>query len=439
MKTLFVFLLAVAIGIPMATAFNCNELIAGDIEICKSIQQSKLTLLEKDLLIADIFRPSNTFPYHDFIYSWNLDLDITSSPDEIKTNSGSIRNAWVKIIAPMPSILEEDILYIPERGKLLSEHNYEVSLPTKKQKYDCKTTYSLRSKKETLRIFANGEYIGQDKLTSFVVNAEDVILTAELEIRVEYRIKHYKWFNDGCRYYNSKYITDKIKITDTINAKLQNPNPESSFKITDKYNGVTSGYLEVDDVSALELIFNNSLYQKTNYIYRLNYTLPYYILTLKAEKIENTKIQNIHVDEYQNRFEFVVKDSSNCKIKLFSHFETITKDCDLSYDEVDFKIRTDNLNYHENETITVEIFPKNLELNLSYGNQSFLAKDFVEFKAVKNQNKIIAQLNDKQAKRFINVIDEKNETFLKQLSSLSFFGYIIFSFLKHYYAAFNLI
>ena len=120
-------LLAVALALPLATAFDCNELTEGDFEICSSIQQSELTAIEKDLLIADIFKPSNTFPNHDFIYSWNLDLDITDSPDGIKTSRGSIRNAWIKIIASMPSILEEGILYIPERGKLLSEYNYEIS------------------------------------------------------------------------------------------------------------------------------------------------------------------------------------------------------------------------------------------------------------------------------------------------------------------------
>ena len=438
MKKIFLFL-AVALVLPLATAFNCNELTAGDLEICNSIRQSELNWLEKNLLIADIFKPANTFPNHDFIYSWNLDLDITDSPNGIKANKGSIRNAWIKIIAPMPSVLENGILYISERGKLLSEYNYEVKLPTLRQKHDCKTKYSLRDQDEILKIFVNGNYAGNNKLTSFVANSDSIILKAEAEIKVKYRIKHYRRRKGWCRYSHREYITDIIKITDAINVKLQKTNPDSLFKITNEYNGVTSGFLETNNISALELSFQNSLYQRTNYVYKLNYTLPNYILTLEAKKAEKTKLNNIHVDESQNKFEFVVKDASNCKIKLFSHFGSILKSCDLSYNKIDFKIRTDKLNYYENEIIAVEIFPKNLELNLSYANQNIITKDFAEFKVIKNHNKIIAQLNNRQVKRFINVIDEENETFLKQLVSISFFGYIIFSFLKKYYASFTLI
>jgi hypothetical protein len=438
MKKMLLFL-AVALALPLATAFNCQELTGGDFEICNSIQQSGLTSLEKDLLISDIFKPSNSFPSHEFIYSWNLDLDITHPSNGAKTNQGTIRNAWIEIIAPMPSILEEGILYIPERGKLLSEYNYGIQLPSGRQRYDCKTKYYLRDQDETLKIFVNGHYAGQDKLTSFVTNREDVVLRAELEIEIKYRIKHYRRRDGRCRNHHSDYVTDTIKISDTINAKRQRSSPESSFKITDEHNGVTEGYLEANNFSSLELRFANSLYQKTNYIYKLNYTLPYYVLTLQAEKIENTKVQNIHVDESQNRFEFVVKDTSNCKIKLFSHFGSISKGCDLRYSKVDFEIETDQLNYYENETILIEIFPKGVELNLTYANQNILAKDFAEFKAVKNQNRVEAQLNTRKVKVFINVIEEENEIFLKELSSISFLGYIVYSFLKKYYLSLSLL
>ena len=438
MKKILLFL-AVALVLPLATAFNCNQLTAGDFEICNSIQQSDMTALEKDLLIADVFKSVSYFPSHDFIYSWNLDLDITKPSNGIKTNKGSIRNAWIEIIAPMPSVLEEGILYIPERGKLLSEYNYEVRLPRGAQRYDCETKYSLSSKGETLKIFVNGNYAGQDKLTSFVANSEDVVLTAELEIKVRYKVEHYRWRESRCRYDYRDYVTHTVKISDTVNAKLHNSSTESSFKIINQYSDNIEGYLKTNNVSALELSFTNSLYQRTNYIYKLNYTLPHYILTLQAERIENTKVQNIHVDESANKFEFVVKDASNCKIKLFNHFGSISRGCDLSYSKVDFEIEADQLYYYENETILLEIFPKGIELNLTYAGKNILAEDFAEFKAVKDENRIEAQLNTRKVKKFISVTDEKNEVFLKELSSISFFGYIIYSFLKKYYLSFSLL
>ena len=440
MQKIFLFL-AVALVLPLATAFDCQELNDGDIEICNEILRSSLSSSEKDLLIADVFKPTNTFPNHDFIYSWNSDLEITSPSNGIKENRGSIRNAWIEIIAPMPSVLENGTLYVPERGKLLSEYDYGVSIPSGRQRRDCKTKYYPKGQEETLRVFVNGRYVGEDKFTDFVVNSddEDVTIIAELEIKVKYNIKHYRREDGRCRTSHYERITDTIKIRDTVNAKLLKSNPESFFKITNEYNDVTAGYLQANNFSALELSFANSLYQKTNYVYKLNYTLPYYVLTLEAEKVQNVKIRNINVNEPGDRYEFAVRDTTNCKIKLFSHFGSFQKGCDMSYSGNDFEIKTDKLNYHENETIFVEIFPKGVELNLTYANQSILARDSAEFRVVKNENKIIAQLNSKQAKKFINVTDEGNEIFLKQLSSISFFGYIVFSFLKKYYASFCLV
>ncbi|MCK4997117.1 hypothetical protein KAS08_02330 [Candidatus Pacearchaeota archaeon] len=435
-------LLAVALALPLATAFNCNDLIAGEIEICNSIKDSSLSIIEKNLLIADIFNPTNVFPDHDFVYSWNLDLNIEESPNGITTNRGVIKDAWIKIIAPMPSVLEEGILYIPERGKILSEYNYDIELPTHRQRYDCRTRYSLRDQDETLRIFINGNYIGNNKLMSFVIsgsNNDNIILKSQVEIKVKYRIKHYRRRNGWCRYSYSEYVTDRITISDTLNTKLLKANPESLFEITNEYNGMTAGYLEANNISALELSFIDAEYRRTNYIYKLNYTLPYYVLTLEAIREENTELNNIHVDENQDRFEFVIKDIANCRIKLFSHFGNILRNCDLSYNEIDFEIKTDKLNYYIDETISVTILPENLELNITYAGESIIAKNFAEFKAVENQNKITAQLNTRKTKRFINVFDEDDKELLIEFSSIGFFGYIIFSFLSKYYFSLRLL
>ena len=97
---------------------------------------------------------------------------------------------------------------------------------------------------------------------------------------------------------------------------------------------MTAGYLEANNISALELSFIDAEYRRTNYIYKLNYTLPYYVLTLEAIREENTELNNIHVDENQDRFEFLVKDTADCRIKLFSHFGNVLRNCDLSYNEI---------------------------------------------------------------------------------------------------------
>ena len=446
-----IILLAVAmlfLFLPFVAAFDCNSLNGGDFDICKSIQQNpELTSQEKDLLIADIFNPNKTFPNHDFVYMWNTALDIRNSPDNKYTSQGVIKNAWVKIITPMPSVLENDILYVPERGKLMSKYDYDVILPSGTVSGDCRTKYYLINQDEDLDIFLNRKLIGHNKLNSFYANTDDLDFKAGLNIKVEYKIKHYRnkrycseYDENGrcirhytrCEYRSTEYETDTLKLTDNFNAKLYKQNPTSDFKITNKYYGTTEGEFQANNYSSFVLSFQDSSFERTNYVYSLAYSLPYYVLTIKADKIENSKINNIRILDSGDKFEFAVKNTNNCKISLYNHFRGFSRNCDLTYNEIDLKIKTDKLNYNENETIQVELFPKDVLIELSYANQSVKAKDRTEFKAVLNKNKIIAKLNDSETLRIINVTDSKNKKLAIDLSSLSLFGYVIYSFLRKY-------
>ena len=108
-------LLAVALAFPLATAFNCNDLISGEIEICNSIKDSSLSIIEKNLLIADIFNPTNVFPDHDFIFQKNADLEINQAPEGIESHNGIfIKNTWMDIFSVMPSVLYNNTLYVPD-------------------------------------------------------------------------------------------------------------------------------------------------------------------------------------------------------------------------------------------------------------------------------------------------------------------------------------
>lgn len=452
MKKQIFILLALALLLPSAIAFNCNSLSGGDLYVCNSIQNTNLTQTDKDLLISDIFNKNKTSPDFDFIYSWNTNLDIKNSPDNKYQSNGAIRNAWVKIISLMPSVLENNTLYIPEQGKILTRYNYDVVLPSGTASGDCKTYYSLEDKKENLDIYANGKLIGHDQLTSFIIkdNPENLDFIARLNIEVKYKIDHYQRkrycseYKEGkcvryrtvCEYGVTNYQTDTLTLTDSLNAKLYKSQLNSSFKITNKYNDITRGILEANNFTKLILSFNNSFYRDSEYIYSLNYTSQYYILTLKAEKTENIYFNNIHVDKNNNIFTFTVKDSSNCQIKLSDHFNSVSKNCDLSFNQIDFSIKTDKTNYHENDTIKVYIFPENITVNLTYANESKLAKNYTEFNAVLYENKINAKLNEQEVNWLVNVNKQENIIILYNLSILSLLGYIFYKAAKAYYLNF---
>jgi len=449
MKKQILVCLALALLFPSAIALNCNSLSGGDLYICNSIQSTNLSQAEKDLLIADIFNKNKTIPDFDFIYSWNTNLNIKNSPDNKYQSNGSIKNAWVKIISLMPSVLEDNILYIPEQVKILTRYNYDVVLPSGTASGDCKTSYSLEDKKESLDLYVNSQLIGYDQLTAFIIkdNPENLNFIARLKIEVKYKVDHYQnkkycsGYKDGkcikyktvCEYRSTNYQTDTLSLTDNLNAKLYRNQLNSSFKITDKYNGITRGILEANNFTKLILSFNNSFYRDNRYIYSLNYTSQYYILTLKAEKAENIDFKNINVNKENNVFTFTVKDTSNCKIELFDHFNSITKNCDLSYNETNFSIKTDKTNYYKTDTIKVYITPSDVLVNVTYGNQSKLAKNYTEFKAVLYENKINAKLNGEEVNWFVNVNKKENAALLRNLVILFLLIYIFYKAAKVYY------
>jgi hypothetical protein len=432
MKNKIVVLIALAMLLPSAIAFNCNSLSGGDLQVCNSIQNTNLSQTDKDLLISDIFNKNKTTPNFDFVYQWNTNLNIQNSPDGKTYSSGTIYGAWVKIISLMPSIIENNTLYSSNAGKLLTAYNYNYQLPSGTASGDCKTYYYLSSKTEQLNVYINNNLIGHDKITAFNnLNQANLNFKSELVINLRYQTDHYRdkrycsrydshrrctRYSYRCEFYNTEYKTDSLTINDQLNAKLYQNNPVSLFKITDKYFGITKVFLEVKNYTNLILSFNNSEYKYSKYIYSLNYSLPYYVLTIKAEPAEIISFNNIHVDRQNNSFYFTVADSSNCKIQLNDFFNSKLFPCDLSFNEINFSIETDKTNYFDNDTIKVYIYPDNLLVNITYANKTIIAKNYTEFKSILYENKIYA--NGKLVLRTRALFNKSVEDFIRTNKSI---------------------
>jgi hypothetical protein len=447
MKALFALITALALLLPSAIAFNCNSLSGGDLAICNSIQNTNLSQTDKDLLISDIFNSNKTSPNFDFVYQWNTNLNISNSPDGKIYSSGTIKNAWIKIISLMPSIIENNTLYSSTSGKLLTAYVNNYQLPSGTVSGDCNTYYYLSSKTEQLNVYINNNLIGHDKLTSFNNLNQDANFKSELVISIKYKIDHYK-NRKYCSKYDSKgrcvkyaykcelssteYKTDKLTINDQLSAKFYRNNPASAFKITDKYSGITKGILEASNYTSLILSFSNSSYKNSKYIYSLNYTLPYYVLTIKAEPTEITSFNNININRKNNSIYFTVADASNCKIQLNDFFSSKIIPCNLSFNEIDFSIKTDRINYFDNDSIKVYISPDNLQVNLTYANKTLTYKNYTELKAVLYENKISAKVGDKEQNALVNINKRGDFDTLYQLCALFFVGYICYKATKGY-------
>jgi hypothetical protein len=330
----------------------------------------------------------------------------------------------------------------------LTAHNYNYSLPSGTASGDCKTDYSLSSKKEQLNVYINNLLLGHDKLIAFNnLNQENINFKSELTIDLKYQIDHYKtkrycsrYGSNGrciayitkCEFSSTEYKTDSLTISDQLNAKLYQNNPASSFKITDKYRGITKGILQADNYTNLVLSFNNSEYEYGKYIYSLNYSLPHYVLTIKAEPTEITSLKNIYLDKQNNTFYFTVADSSNCEIELNDFFGSKLFICNSSFNDVNFSIKTDKTNYFSNDTIKVYIYPENLLVNLTYANKTIIARNYSEFKSVLYENKVSARVGDQEQVVLVNVNRKEDFDILFQLCGLLFAGYVCYKIAKSY-------
>lgn len=453
---LIVFIFLFFVSIQTIAALSCSGLEGGDKRVCESIDDSNLSSGEKDLLKLDIFNKNKIIPNHDFVYNWNTNLKVKNNPNGIYRNEGSIRNAWVNLLAVMPSVLEDSKLYVPKKGKILSKFDYNIILPSGKEGNDCKTKYYSRGSKHDLDIFVNNKKVGDSKLQSYSINGmneDPIVFQSRLIIESDYKVKHYKKkkvcidykvnycakYKRKCKYDSTEYRKDQVILYDYLNAKLYNKNPESDFKITQKYSGINNGILGTTNQTRLQLSFDSSLYETSDYIYNYEYELPDYILTLNADKKNQKKSQNMHVVQKNNKIEFTVRNASKCVINFFTHFESFTKNCDLTFNKIDLEIKTNKLNYYEDEVIELEVYPKDIYLDLTYNNRTISVMNKTQLPSILHQNRITLSKDDQIITKAINIKSRDNEQLVKDAIPLSFLGFILYSFLKKYYIKFSIL
>ena len=103
-----------------------------------------------------------------------------------------------------------------------------------------------------------------------------------------------------------------------------------------------------------------------------------------------------------------------------------------NFNEIDFSIKTDKINYFDNDTIKVYISPANLQVNIIYANKTIITKNYTELKAVLYENKISAKIGDKEQYALVNVNKREDFNTLYQLCALFFVGYICYKVTKGY-------
>ena len=135
-------------------------------------------------------------PDHETVYNWNTKLSFISPPHGMTvTNSKWITNSWLALVAVMPSLLDNETLYVPSVVKTLSAYNYEVKPPENykspfyplTKQSSCRIDYTPHSESSRLEINGKEGNLVQLNITS------DSTITSKLTVTAEYKASHYKW------------------------------------------------------------------------------------------------------------------------------------------------------------------------------------------------------------------------------------------------------
>jgi hypothetical protein len=319
-----------------AFAFDCS--IFNDQADCNELNKVN------ESLIADLIYQDISYPNHEFIYNYNSKIDVTTPPydAEIESN-GYVKNAWFTILTVMPSILYEDNLIVDGAFQLRSEYDYDYFVPStytnnkKNEGSICKIKYYLHSKSDNLKLYANGNYVGNQKIVSLSVN-KPTELKGIYSVSVTIRKKIYEWDYDedegwDCDYEYTDYDTNSVTIEDSIDVISYTAPSIPKMVFLYQYNDNLQGKF-TNSNNNLEISFANSYYRESFYGFSATFSKePYYFLTIKANNISSKKIKNLYVDNNT----ILVKDAKDCMVSYSNFFNSGEIECEYDLEEMELK------------------------------------------------------------------------------------------------------
>ncbi|MBI2657618.1 hypothetical protein HYX08_02895 [Candidatus Woesearchaeota archaeon] len=435
----------------MAHAITCSNVAPDKLSTCNDIMSSNIDDASKQQLISDLLYSNNRIPGHEFVRSWNMEISFNSAPQGVgAVNNGYIKDAWLKIISVMPSIILNGKLIGPGIGTILSKFNYQVEVPSGTEGGDCKTDFSLSGNMATLSTYLNGNNIGTGEAVNFETN-ENMDFEAVLSISTNIRVDHHKlskycckkgrrsclkWC-DECKFSNTENRANQVSLKDKKFLFLYKPALTAQVYPIDNYQATSVGILNVTRYDAFELTFKDSYYKKYRYYYDLNTSIaPYNVLTIRANNFTSTELNNINIQSQNATYKFFVSNSQGCTLKYYDHFRNWTKICKLDINKTQVTIKPDKFQYKEDDVINVSLYPANTLMKVKYGSITVNAKNSVQFDANPSFNKIIAIYGGKEFDQIINVTKKDTWEFAMNLGVFSSILYVLYALIKKYWGVF---
>jgi len=443
-------LLLVAVQAPFIDSIECSQVSQPNYDTCVQIKNMNLTDLEKELIISNLDYSNKFFPDHQYVYDRNTNLAIINPPIGINKQQGIfVRDFWMSIFTAMPSVLYNNSLYVPNQTKLFTGYNYNFVSPvnyvspgySNTNNGDCKRIYTLTKNLSENKVFVNNVYQGSGKLVNIKIT-NDSEIKAIFTINVSYSIDHYYWqrycskYKNGyckqysyrCQYNYNEVQKDNLQAIDILKVKYYNNSLFANINTISSYSGNTNFNLNFSN--SVKTSFQDSSYTFDEFVYSVNYSkAPYYILTLRADDYRQEQISNLFKQENS----LIVKNTNNCTIEAFDFFNYLNNSCYAEQKPLDFRIETDKLKYFLNETIKVYVYPQNLSVNISYGNQSKIIVGNTSFSSQALENKIVAFNGTSKAERIIYVQEEDRFGIIYTFSVFGFLNYVLYRILRKYF------
>ena len=432
------------IFLPLASAFDCSQI--KDKQFCNEVTASSLSQSDKNALLAAALYDNPDLSDHAFVEQWNANIMFGLAPEGVSTyNKGAIRDAWVKIVTVMPSVIDRKLL-TPGYGKIQTASNYRIDMPSGTMPGDCATYYNLDVNEKQLTVTVNGNYIGDLDLLPYKVNA-DMDFRALLNIRSVISRRHYQneryccqYYKRGCSRYCDKctyrytdYQTNTLQLIDNLSAYYYKPTIQADIKLNNNYYQTISGTLTMKNYTSFSFESDNAYLEKYSYNYGLSYSLyPYYVLTLTAIPNERQDSRNINTNKRNDSFDFTLKENSKCTLKYYTHFNNYSKQCNLSFSSINISIRTDKLSYLDNEAIAVEVTPKEKTMELKYGNLTTNITNSLSLKAIYPYNSISINLHGIRVDKIIAVKKKDRFQFFMNIGIFSTLLCSVYSFIRKY-------
>jgi hypothetical protein len=329
---------------------DCHSLDVPEI-VCNTTESGNLSREQAKQLILDSMNPSLSGLDYGFVDGWNRDILFSKyPPDGVPSySSGSIRDAWVKIVSFQPSMRSGNQMLLNQTGTIRSEFAFTYVLPDKPASGDCETYYSAKGYNYTLNTTLNGLNINKDdsRLVTFNLSNSSNLFQTNLSIESGYQASHYVWVTHcskhggcykTCEYAYTENVTNRLNISDSVVGVPYNFTYNISSFVDSNFSGLMNFWLEynvTDDFGQILFNSGNSSIRVKGADYRLRYDYaPYNILSYEiAGKDSKTYLKDASLlfdNQSQNgsnitrRLNAILDYSDDCSLTFASHFNVYT-------------------------------------------------------------------------------------------------------------------